>query len=190
MAPVLMALLLGSASSWAADGFQDAKWGMSPDEVRAVLPPKACRIKLAAIGDLTQLTCLQTVAGVERTDVYYGFKDDRLEQVYANPSVDDNRGVPIARNILAGLTSKYGQPESGWDPDVRSACSIGMSQFGVPGLVASWSKQGVDLMGADMDDGSSIVHICYIEVTAAAEDAANKAKAPTDAAAAKAASGL
>ena len=56
---LLLPLLFGSASAWAVDGFQDAKWGMSPDEVRAIAPENACKAKLKTIQGFDALSCKQ-----------------------------------------------------------------------------------------------------------------------------------
>jgi hypothetical protein len=153
----------------AVDGFQDAKWGMSPDQVRAAVPAKACRKNLTSFEGFDELDCHQTVGGVEGAEVWYFFREEKLEQVLANLS-RMNEGVPIGSNILAGLLAKYGPPDSGSVGD--SACTSSR-RFGPDATQVRWRNEGIDAVADDLGEFSA-VHICYVEPSLA--EAVEKAR--------------
>jgi hypothetical protein len=154
----------------AVDGFQDAKWGMSPDQVRAVLPARTCRTNRKTVDGLDELQCVEGVGGVERASVRYYFDDLRLQQVFVDASVGDNQGVQIGRGIQLALIAKYG------DPDADYTARPSVCQANTISATSRWPMEGIDALSGDSGD-RSLVLICYYDVATAGKEAAGRAKA-------------
>ncbi|RYZ42281.1 MAG: hypothetical protein EOO71_08715 [Myxococcaceae bacterium] len=130
-----------------SEGFQEARWGMTSAEVRAVLPD-------ASVSPDGTLRLKTTIAEVP-AEVAFGFLEDRLAAVDVFfPEVADVRTFQTLMRDL--LTRKYGEPMRNFDVTrqvvegnvpVRFAADLGPVQEGAAPADASSLESSLSAFG-------------------------------------------
>lgn len=102
-----VALLTLPSTAYAVDGFQGAKWGMSPEEVRAAFPEALCKSRMKRLEDGERLSCRGNVLDDANASLKFTFIDGALRRVDAEAKVAGRAGLQA---VIDGLLVKYGEP--------------------------------------------------------------------------------
>lgn len=104
---ILAVALTLPTTAYAVDGFQDAKWGMSPEEVRAAFPEALCKKTVVKKKEGDRLSCRASMLNDPRATLDFYFVESALRRVDVDARVGGSAGLQA---VLDGLVTKYGQP--------------------------------------------------------------------------------
>jgi hypothetical protein len=146
-------LFMFASSAYAVDGYQQAKWGMTIEQVKATTTTTEC----SGAYKVESYFCAPIELLGTKGEVVYIFSDGKL--IRANLNFRDVQ-PRMFDELKVLLTEKYGLPIVDATPPVQGMFTI----------TASWVSEGITLQYIKM--GMSVLSVSYDGTTAVQAEAA------------------